>query len=359
MVRIFASGCFDIIHGGHIRFLQEARALGDELIVCVASDETLYECKGRLSAMPTAHKIAILKELRCVNRVVIGSKSDIPGIDFKVHFERFKPDIFAITEDDQYVKAKKELCAEFDCQYVMLPKDLDYPPISTTEIRTKLAAPFLAPLRVNFAGAWLDVPKLARPDGFICNCTISPLVSLGNWPYEIGGGLGGSAAHSLLKGEDAVASEFLLGVGWQDPAVIIETGLCIWRSGSAPYLVHRDGGEWLKGLLAIWNVGKTHNTPSLVNLDRNYQLIVSASRMAAHAIRLQDIKGLGIAMTTNHAAQIQEGDDPLEPHGVGFLMCGGGHGGYGVYLFKNQTQRDAFVVEHVEATAVEPYDRWE
>jgi hypothetical protein len=63
------------------------------------------------------------------------------------------------------------------------------------------------------------VPKHARQGAFIVNCAISPLVSLHDWHYEIGGGLGGSAAHALLCGRNSVQSELDLGVGWQDPAV--------------------------------------------------------------------------------------------------------------------------------------------
>lgn len=105
-------------------------------------------------------------------------------------------------------------------QYIILPKDLDYTPISTTQILSNIRAPQQCPLRVDFGGGWLDVPKHARQGAYIVNCAISPLVSLGEpgskeWPYHIGAGLGGSAAHALLSGKDSVQSELDLGVGWQ------------------------------------------------------------------------------------------------------------------------------------------------
>jgi hypothetical protein len=56
-----------------------------------------------------------------------------------------------------------------------------------------------------------------------------------------GAGLGGSAAHALINGRDPVQSELDLGVGWQDPAVIRETGLCVWRSGPKPVLDFKVG----------------------------------------------------------------------------------------------------------------------
>ena len=55
------------------------------------------------------------------------------------------------------------------------------------------------------------------------------MVSLTDWCYEQKSGLGGSGAWALLNGHDGVESELNLGVGWQDPAIIRETGLCVWN----------------------------------------------------------------------------------------------------------------------------------
>ncbi len=45
MKKVFISGCYDILHGGHIQFFKEARALGNHLTVCFASDKVLWEHK--------------------------------------------------------------------------------------------------------------------------------------------------------------------------------------------------------------------------------------------------------------------------------------------------------------------------
>ncbi len=91
------------------------------------------------------------------------------------------------------------------------------------------------PLRVDFAGGWTDHPKFAWPGAFIVNCAITPFVSLDKWPYhKPGAGLGGSAAWDILNGGDGFTFEEENGAGWQDPAIIHETGLCVWRSGRAP-----------------------------------------------------------------------------------------------------------------------------
>jgi hypothetical protein len=66
-------------------------------------------------------------------------------------------------------------------------------------------------------------------------------------PYQApGAGLGGSAAHAFLNGKDPVQSELDLGVGWQDPAVIRETGLCVWRSGPKPVLDFKVCRVWTR-----------------------------------------------------------------------------------------------------------------
>ena len=88
------------------------------------------------------------------------------------------------------------------------------------------------PLRVDFAGGWLDVPRYARKGSYVVNCAITPMVSLCEWPYEKRSGLGGSGAWAMLEGRDPVASELALGVGWQDPAVIAETGPDMYLAAS-------------------------------------------------------------------------------------------------------------------------------
>ena len=162
-----------------------------------------------------------------VDRVVVGENLEL-GLDFQDHFIQMGPDILAVTEDDRYGELKRALCSRTGASYVVLPKTPPkFSPVSTTEIVRWIRAPKEAPLRVDFAGGWLDVPRFSRAGGLIVNCAISPLVSIRSWEYAKRSGLGGSAAWALLNGEDGVHSELNLGVGWQDPAVIAETGLCV------------------------------------------------------------------------------------------------------------------------------------
>jgi len=268
MSHVFVSGCFDILHAGHVQFLREARALGSRLTVSFASDEVLWLHKQRKSLLPEDHKAALIATLDMVDAVVIG-RGHKEGLDFEEDFLRLRPDILAVTEDDKYGDMKRELCARVGARYVILPKTKpQFAPISTTEIVRCIRAPREAPLRVDFAGGWLDVPRHARQGAYIVNCAISPLVSLRRWPYERNAGLGGSGAWALLNGKDGIISEAALGVGWQDPAVISESGLCVWRSGKMPGLEIKTDGAMIRGRMALHWTGKAHDTPAIASKNR-------------------------------------------------------------------------------------------
>ncbi|KAI8475188.1 MAG: cytidyltransferase-related domain-containing protein [Monoraphidium minutum] len=355
----FCSGCYDVIHGGHVEFFTQAKELCDYLIVSVASEGVLAHHKaGRRASMPTAHKVALLSALRMVDEVVVGDDLSETGLDFKDHFLAARPQLLIVTEDDRYGDVKRALCDQVGASYVVLPKSLDYEPTSTTQILRNIRTPSLVPLRVDFAGGWLDVPKHAVPGASIVNCAVSPLVSLGAWPYHIGGGLGGSAAHALLSGRDAVESELAAGVGWQDPAVIRETGLCVWASGPRPELEFKTGGGFLRGRMALMWTGAPHVTATKTDLTRDYGKIAAAGA-AARAAALPGgggVEGIAAAVGLSYEAQRGEGMAELPGHGaLARKYCGGGWGGYALYIFSGEAQRAEFLATVAETHAIEPY----
>jgi cytidyltransferase-like protein len=343
MIRVFVSGCYDILHAGHVQFFREARALGDHLTVCFASNDVLWLHKQRRSSLPDEHKQALIAALDTVDEVVVGKGTE-EGIDFREHFLRLRPDILAVTDDDKYGPLKRALCAEVGARYVVMPKTPpQFPPISTTQIVKFIRAPEVAPLRVDFAGGWLDVPRFAREGAFIVNCAISPTVSLRAWPYERNAGLGGSGAWALLNGRDGVGSELDLGVGWQDPAVIAETGLCVWRSGQRPALELKTSGDFLHGHLALFWTGASHDTPGIAGGARDYDAIARAGAVARDAVWSRDCSALAEAVRQSYAVQQAEGMAALPadlPGALACKYCGGGFGGYAVYLFRTPLERE-------------------
>lgn len=71
MKTVFTNGVFDILHIGHIKLLKYARSLGDMLVVAINSDESVRRIKGpNRPIMDQDERLNILRELRCVDRVV-------------------------------------------------------------------------------------------------------------------------------------------------------------------------------------------------------------------------------------------------------------------------------------------------
>ena len=69
---VFTNGCFDLLHVGHVRYLHQARSLGDALAVGVNSDSSARESKGRgRPVVPEMERAEILSALACVDYVVV------------------------------------------------------------------------------------------------------------------------------------------------------------------------------------------------------------------------------------------------------------------------------------------------
>jgi len=357
MKKIFVSGCYDIVHAGHIQFFIEAKALGEHLTVCIASDKVLMLEKKRKPSLPLDHKKSVIHALEMVDDVVIGENLE-KGLNFKKHFLQIKPNILAVTEDDKYNELKRDLCALIGAEYFVLPKT---PPsidqTNTSKILAKIQAPQEVPLRVDFAGGWLDVPRFSKKGGFIVNCAITPHVSLNKWEYKKKSGLGGSAAWAILNGEDGIKSELNLGVGWQDPAVIYETGLCVWNSGVKPKLYLKRNCNMLNGLMAIYFTNDDHDTPLIVDIERNYSLIYKAGQIACKAIINEDLTQLANAVKISYKVQLDEGMNHLleVDNCIAQKYCGGGWGGYALYLFSSKLDREKFVNDNLQAKSIEPF----
>ncbi len=345
--KVFVSGCYDIIHGGHVEFFKQAKtSIGGRLhlIVCIASDEVLKLYKNKPPSLPIQHKVSIIKSLYMVDEVLVSSNLD-PILDFKDHFLKIKPDYLVVTEDDENEKEKRELCDLVGTEYVKLGKKLDYDKVSTTDILKKIKSPSQAPLRVDFAGGWLDVPKLSSSGEYIVNCSIDIFVSLNKWGVPQKAGLGGSAAWAILNGENSLESELDLGVGWQDPAIISETGLCAWRSGERPILEIKTNPDFLKNMYLYWT-GDDHDTPAIVNNDRNYDLIKRAGRVGYYGVLNRSLDLIHQATYLSYAAQLEEGMKELPFfREISKKYCGGGWGGYALYMFDEDAILDTSMIK--------------
>ncbi len=95
-----ASGVFDLIHLGHVHYLEEAKRLGDELVVVVARDSTVRREKHE-PITPEEFRRHLVESLKPVDRAVLGGEGDI----YKI-VEELKPDIIALGYD-QYHDAER------------------------------------------------------------------------------------------------------------------------------------------------------------------------------------------------------------------------------------------------------------
>ncbi len=92
---VFANGCFDLIHAGHIRYLQGARALGDVMILGVNSDACVTALKGKGRPLQTeADRAEILASMDCVDYVLLFDAPTVDGI-----LKELKPDVHAKGTD--------------------------------------------------------------------------------------------------------------------------------------------------------------------------------------------------------------------------------------------------------------------
>ena len=95
---VLASGVFDLLHLGHVKFLEEAKKAGGEnakLVVIVARDSTVKDTKGRKPIMPENQRRALVESLRGVDAAVLG----IENFDIGEVIESVKPDVIALGYD--------------------------------------------------------------------------------------------------------------------------------------------------------------------------------------------------------------------------------------------------------------------
>jgi FAD synthetase len=102
MVKVMATGTFDLLHLGHIYYLKEAKKLGDKLAVVVATDITVRKLKHE-PVNPEEIRLNLIKELKIVDEAYLGHEDDMYEI-----VEEIKPDIIALGFDQLHDEKKIE-----------------------------------------------------------------------------------------------------------------------------------------------------------------------------------------------------------------------------------------------------------
>jgi cytidyltransferase-like protein len=154
--KVFVSGCFDMLHSGHVEFFREASQYGD-VYVALGSDKTVFDLKGRTTVNTEHERAFMVKAVSFVKDAFVSRGSGI--LDFEAELREMKPDYFVVNADG-HIPEKRDLCHQLGIEYVILERK-PYPGFearSTTQLRKRDQMPY----RIDLAGGWLDQPMVSK-----------------------------------------------------------------------------------------------------------------------------------------------------------------------------------------------------
>jgi cytidyltransferase-like protein len=154
--KVFVSGCFDMLHSGHVEFFREAASFGD-LYVAIGSDKTIFDLKGRETVNTEQERLFMIKAVTWVHDAFISRGGGI--LDFEAELREIQPDYFVVNYDGSLLE-KRRLCQELGIEYVVLERKPSEGllPRSTTALRARDYLPY----RIDLAGGWLDQPYVSK-----------------------------------------------------------------------------------------------------------------------------------------------------------------------------------------------------
>jgi len=206
---VFCTGCYDILQSGHAVFFNQCRELGDILVVGVGRDSTIAQLKGPGRPInPENNRLYLVAAMHDVDFAVLNDDKMVEGkIDFEGIVSKLRPDVFILNDDDGGIEFKKKLCARYGIQIEFVKRIVPevLVPTSTSRIIDKINFSYKAPLRIDFAGGWTDVPFIMDgKKGYVSNVAIKPFIEYkaGKFNfsgYPRGSGLCTSTAAKLLE----------------------------------------------------------------------------------------------------------------------------------------------------------------
>lgn len=171
--KVFVSGCYDLLHSGHVEFFKQASQFGD-LYVGIGSDATYLEYKHRKPMFPQEERLFMVQNIKAVKEAYINEGSGV--IDFLPTLDIVKPDIFVVNAEGGS-DTKRQLCEERGIQYIELQRTpaeglqarsssslkaaLSTQQEETTqnsELKTHNSG---IPTRLDLAGTWIDQPYVS------------------------------------------------------------------------------------------------------------------------------------------------------------------------------------------------------
>ncbi len=154
--KVLVSGCFDLLHGGHIAFFKTASSYG-KVYVSVGRDNNLLLLKGKKPYFSQEERLYIIKSIRYVEDAFLASGEGM--LDFEPDMRRLKPDILIVNHDGHTVE-KERLCKDMGVEYIILERipEEGLPARSSSETKKELGFPY----RLCLAGGWIDQPWVSE-----------------------------------------------------------------------------------------------------------------------------------------------------------------------------------------------------
>lgn len=170
--KVFVSGCYDLLHSGHVEFFQQAARYGD-LYVGIGSDETYLEYKHRKPMFPQEERLFMVKNIKAVKEAYINEGRGV--IDFLPTLDLVRPDIFVVNTDGGS-ETKRRICEERGIEYIELKRE----PHEGLEARSSSGLKSILgnrsempenapkkggggiPTRLDIAGTWIDQPYVSQ-----------------------------------------------------------------------------------------------------------------------------------------------------------------------------------------------------
>ena len=364
LLKVFVTGCFDMLHSGHVCFLKTAANHGD-LHVCIGADQTVKDLKGRFPVNTQHERKYMLEALKCVKACHIGSGSG--HLDFLAELKRVSPAIFVVNEDGNS-PAKAKLCRELGIKYIVLKRipHANLPARSTTSLRKEC----LIPYRLDLAGGWLDQPSVSKfGAGPVLTISLEPTMEFNErsglatssrkraidlWQTDLPGGDREKLAKLLFSYENPPGTtEFS---GSQDPIGIVFPGLnrLDYRGGFWPEKITTVNDpeilRWLEKHLYFVTLGPRHSsfrvrTGARVTPANVRGLALAADRCWQAALKM-DLKEFGGQFRNSFEAQVRLLPRMMTPdvrvaikqyagQALGWKLSGAGGGGY-LVLFSEQ-----------------------
>lgn len=368
MKKVMVTGCFDLLHSGHVAFLREAAALG-ELHVCIGSDENVFQLKGRYPVNPQEERRFMLENLSCIASVRINKGFGL--LDFTAELDDIRPDVFFVNEDG-HTPAKEQLLRSRGVEYVVAQRQpaANLPSRSTTALRLECTIPY----RIDLAGGWLDQPWVSNfHPGAVLTASLEPTHDFNDrsgmststrkkaielWRTALPGGDPERAAKILFSYENPPGTNEV--AGSQDAIGIVFPGLNklhynghYWPE-KIESLHDNDVIDWLEQHLYLVTLGPRVSGYNVLADTRigpdGARDLARAADDAWEALHLRDPSAFGDAMRRSFEAQIGmfpnmvDADilhliDQYRHHVKGWKLSGAGGGGYLVLVSEKPVER--------------------